>query len=329
MGPTYEDKKYMATKETLEATLIKYGVAVIESVFDQDECDQLLSEMWDFFEEITEGWDTPISRSNRDTWKHFYDLYPKHSMLIQHHGVGNAAFAWTARQNEKAVSIFAYLYKCRKEDLLVSFDGSSFHLPPEDTGKGFARKEFPGYHTDQSYTRNKFECVQSFVTLRDINEKDGTLAFLEGSHNSHAFFAKKFNKTSKEDWHMLDDKEREFYLYWGHEERRIVCKRGSMVFWDSRTIHCGVEPLSSRVTPNLRAVIYLCYQPRSKIASPKILEKRINAFVDKRTTSHWPLKPKLFAKKPRLYPRQVMKAVKPAKNAIITPLGRRLIGYEK
>ena len=83
------------------------------------------------------------------------------------------------------------------------------------------------------------------------------------------------------------------------EKVRVACPKGSLVLWDSRTVHCGAEPLR-RTEPRIRSVIYLCYLPRSH-ATEANLRKKIKAFEDQRTTSHWPNKPKLFPLKPRTY----------------------------
>ena len=186
---------YLALPKRL-STLEKYGVAVIPSVFTELETKDLLDKMWSFFEHITKKFKTPIKRDKPETWKSFYSLYPLHAMLIQRFGIGHAQFAWDARQNIKAVEIFSELWSVEPEDLLVSFDGSSFHLPPETTNRGWNRNN-TWYHSDQSFTRNDFECAQSFVTLNDINVGDGTLAFMEGSHKYHQDTAKKFKLEEK------------------------------------------------------------------------------------------------------------------------------------
>ena len=96
-------------------------------------------------------------------------------------------------------------------------------------------------HTDQSYTRNDFECVQSWVTAKDVNKGDATLCFMEKSHTFHETIAKKFEITDKSDWFKLEDKHVDAYLELGCKIRRIQCPKGAMVLWDSRTIHCGQE----------------------------------------------------------------------------------------
>ena len=122
--------KYFTTLENLKQTLDTYGVAIIPAVLNNEECDNMVSGIWDFFEHITQKWPTPINRANEKTWTEFYKLYPIHSMLVQYWNVGHAQVSWDIRQNPKVVEVFAKLYNCSIEEMLVSFDGLSFNLPP-------------------------------------------------------------------------------------------------------------------------------------------------------------------------------------------------------
>ena len=53
----YEYERYACTKESLKETLEKYGVAIIPRVLNDEECEKMVSGMWDFFEHITQNWD--------------------------------------------------------------------------------------------------------------------------------------------------------------------------------------------------------------------------------------------------------------------------------
>lgn len=319
------NQKYITTKENLKKTLDKYGVAIIENVLDEAEIDAMRVGMWDYLEHITQKFSKPISRDDKDSWKEYSKLYPKHSMLLQNWGIGHAQFIWDLRQNEKIVDIFANLWNCENKDLLVSFDGASFHFPPEITHKGWYRGNL-WYHTDQSYTRNGFECVQSWVTAYDVNEDDATLAFIEGSHKYHADFAKSYDITDKSDWYKHTEDELEFYLQdKGCKEGRITCKAGSMAFWDSRTIHCGTEPVKTRHNSNTRNVAYICMMPR-QTSTNALIKKKQKAFTDLRTTNHWANKPKLFPKIPRTYGGPVPD-VADIEEPLLSKLGLKLAGF--
>jgi ectoine hydroxylase-related dioxygenase (phytanoyl-CoA dioxygenase family) len=322
----YKYEKYVTDAQNLKQTIDTYGVAIIPNVIDQSECDKMINGMWNHLEHITKHFKVPINRNNEASWNSSSQLYFLHSMLNQHFGIGQSQFTWDLRQNPKIADIFATLWSVQKEDLLVSFDGASFHFPPEKLKKGWFRNN-NWLHTDQSYTRNDFDCVQSWVTAYDVNEGDATLTFLENSHLYHKDFAKKFGITDKADWYKLKGtKEYEFYITEKKCTRTsIKCPAGSMVFWDSRLIHMGQEPLKERLKPNFRCVAYLCYTPRSRATDEKI-KKKIKYFEDLRTTNHYPHNPRPFPVLPRTYGSPIPK-IEPITKPIINDFGRRLIGY--
>lgn len=320
----YEGEKYFCTKETLQETLDRFGVAVIPNVLTTEETTNMLSGMWDFFEKITETWEHPMNRNDKSTWVGIHKLFPMHSMLIQYFSVGHAQVSWDLRQNEKLVDIFAHFWKCEKHQLLTSFDGLSFNMPFEVTKRGYNRNN-TWYHTDQSFLRDKFECMQSWVTGLDVEKDDATLAIYEGSNKYHKEFAEAFQVTNKADWYKLNKAEEQFYIDKGCEKKKIMCPAGSLVCWDSRTIHCGVEANKTRQNEKFRAVIYLCYQPRMKASKAQIKKKR-KAFEEMRSTSHWPCKVKLFPKNPRTYGNPLPEITQ-IQRPNLTKLGKSLAGF--
>ena len=317
----YEYKKYITTPDGIKKTINKYGVAIVPRVLNEEECNKMVNGMWDYFEHISQSWNVPIKRDNKKSWREIYSLFPMHGMLFQHFNCGQSQVCWDLRQNKKIVDIFAKIWNCKNEELLVSFDGFSFGMPPEETKKGWGK---PWYHTDQSYTRNDFECIQSWVTGLDVNQGDATLGFMEGSHKYHETFRKTFGVTNPSDWYKLNSTEEFFYKSRDCKYKRIMCPKGSMVFWDSRTIHCGVNPVKGRKYADLRSVVYLCYQPKSMISKSN-LKKKIKAFNEMRMTTHYPTNVKLFAKWPRTYGAKI-----PAITLIdvpkLTDLGKKLVG---
>ncbi|MHC5182553.1 MAG: phytanoyl-CoA dioxygenase family protein [Planctomycetota bacterium] len=295
----YEYEKYLSDIDNLKSTLEKYGVAIIPSILDEQECKNIVSGIWDFLEYISKPWDTPLNRNNQESWKSFYELYPLHSMLLKNWNIGHAQVSWDVRQNPKILKVFSHLYNTTPENLLTSFDGFSFHIPPEITNRGWFRNKL-WLHCDQSFTDNQFKCIQSWVTGLDINENDGTLAILEKSHHFHKDFGRDFEIKDRSNWYKLDSVEVDYFINNECSLKKIKCPKGSLVLWDSRTIHCGIEPNKSRSIPNFRAIIYLCYLPRN-LASEKDIQKKQKAFEELRTTSHWPCKIKLNPKDPRTY----------------------------
>lgn len=333
-------KRYLATPETLESVLATYGVAIIPNVINEAEIEEFKDGMWTFLEEITSECPTPIVRDAPSTYSTFREMWNKHSMLIQLWGIGQSQVMWDLRQNPKIINIFSKLWNVGVEDLVVSFDGASFHIPPElDTeskrGRGWLlkRKDKPtGWlHTDQGWGKRgkvadtSFECIQSWVTAFDVNKGDATLKVMERSHLYHSKMAEKFGLTSAKDWHLITPEQHQYYLDKGCKEVNIRCPVGSMVFWDSRTIHSGQEPLRGRPEPNFRLVGYLCYSPR-ELCTPAVLKRKIKAYEDGRTTSHWPHKPRVFPLVPHTRGAELLPFVSPSK-AKISKVGKKLVGY--
>jgi len=301
----YEFEKYCTDEKDILKMLDIYGVAIIPNLLNNNECEKINDGIWNYFEHVSKNWNndfTPIKRNDTKTWRNIYNLFPLHNHLFKHFGVGHSQICWDLRQNEKIINIFEKIWNCPKDDLLVSFDGFSFCLPPEITNKGWEHNTW--FHTDQSYLRNDFECVQSWITANDIEEGDGTLAIMEGSHQYHEEFKNKFNINDSSDWYKLNSIEEKFYENKKCEYKKIKCPKGSLVLWDSRTIHYGANPVKKRKNPNFRSIIYLCYM-KKELCSIKDIIKKQNMFHKKQTTNHWPCKPKANNKFPQTYGKKI------------------------
>jgi hypothetical protein len=316
-------EQYITNSNNVLATIKEYGIAIIPSLLNEIEINNMNEGMWSYLEYITSDFNIPINRNDKNTWNSFYNLYPLHSMLIQHWSIGHAQHVWDLRQNPKVVNVFAKIWNCNNEDLLTSFDASSFHFPPEETNKGYFKSLW--LHSDQSFTRNDFECVQSWITGYDVNEDDATLVILEKSHKYHQDFRNHFNIIKKDNWYLLNDDEITFYKNKGCNLKRISCPAGSMVLWDSRTIHCGAESLKTRHKENFRNVSYICMMPRNTATETNI-DKKIKALTNLRTTTHWANRAKLFSKFPRFYNSSIA-TVKQINPPVLTELGKKLAGY--
>ena len=209
---SYEYKKYVTNVDNVLDTLTTYGVAIIPKVINSKECEKMKTGMWDYLETITAELPVPMKKSDPKTWSTFKQLYPKHSMLIQHWSIGHAQFIWDLRTNPKVLKVFSKIWSVDPEELLVSFDGASFHFPPEITGWGWVNQSKTWLHTDQSYYRPEFECVQGWINAYDTDEGDATLTLLEGSNKYHQEFANTFKPDNKTDWNLLDATQLEWYM---------------------------------------------------------------------------------------------------------------------
>lgn len=286
--------------------------------------------MWDFFEQITSKMPRPVCRNDQATWPTLLDLYPSHGMLFQHWGVGHADFAWWVRQQPAVYDVFSKLWNTPPEELLVSFDGASFQAPPDRPDNPAPRRGWgsaePWFHADQSLLRPEHECVQAWVTALDVARGDATLCVLAKSHVLHGEMARAFPAlVGRRDWVRYGDECVQFLKQRGCEEVRIECPAGSMVLWDSRTAHYGAPPLRTRAVPSFRAVVYVCYLPRSR-STPGDRKKKRDAFDHWRTTSHWPNRATLFQPEPNTYGKP-LPSVAPPSDPHVSALGKKMAGF--
>lgn len=305
-------------------TLEKDGVQVVKDVLTEAELNHLRCEMWEWLNLKTRHCSKPVVKGATGTYVSLFELFPKHGMLFQHWDFGHNPLSWYLRQHSKVINEFKKIWKT--DDLLTSFDGISVSLPCEVTKRGWHRgKEW--FHTDQCYKRDSFECVQGFVNIFDVNYGDATLRVLRGSHKLHSEFQSKFKIADSSDWHMLNEEEKKFYIDRLGTGNDICVKApaGSLVLWDSRTIHQGMEPLKARLNQNIRCVPYICMTPAS-LATQAQLKNRIKYFEARRTCNHWPHKIKPFAKVPRSFGQNIP-SVDPD-DLKVTPLIKKLVGYD-
>ncbi|MGK7904296.1 MAG: phytanoyl-CoA dioxygenase family protein [Hormoscilla sp.] len=317
-------QNYDTTLDGVTNSLEKYGLAVIPNVLNAEEIEAMQKGMWEMLEYISQDFELPIKQANPQSWKGIYQLFPSHSMLFQHFSLSHSQHVWDLRQNEKVVEVFANIWQCPQEQPLTSFDGLSVHLPPEITGRGWYRGN-DWLHVDQSYTRNNFECVQGFITAWDIEEGDASLTFLEKSHHKHEDFRDVFEIDNKEAWYKLNETEYDYYIKQACERKSLKCSAGSMVLWDSRLVHAGMEPVKGRKHPKIRHVVYICQMPK-KLCSEAMLRTRIRAFEELRTTNHYPHKVRLFPKQPRTYGK-ALPPIKQIPRPRLSELGKKLVGY--
>lgn len=307
--------------------ILRNGFAILEDVLTPEECNEMRDGAWSFFESMC----SLLKRNDPNTWKYIFELYPTHHMLYRHWGIGHAQYVWNVRQKPKIISIYRkiwndiYQYKGtnkRAGFMKVSFDGASFLLPPETTGRGWDGNDW--FHVNQSFAYRDLKGVQSFVTSEDMGPGDANLVVLKSSNLKHAHSGIKSNTNDR---HSLTEYQLET-TYLDCERIEITCKAGSMVFWDPRTVHYSKGVTKGREIPRLRNTIYLCYIPAEMITAVKD-KKRRKAFEDLRTSTNWPDKMDLVPLLPRKYDfnyfREDMKNLLPKQKPILDEFGEPLV----
>lgn len=126
--------------------LREHGYAVVAGAATADDCENIVSELWDWLERLGTG----VDRRDAATWTD--DRWPMaagQSGILPHHGAGHSAAMWRARRLGGVRRVFEEIWDT--SDLLVSFDGPVIFRPnvstcehwwhvhrPSGIGPGFA-----------------------------------------------------------------------------------------------------------------------------------------------------------------------------------------------
>lgn len=271
--------------------LASEGYAVVPNVLTEAECDAAVAKIDNYFAQMN------VNLNGKKE-------HPNTHGIIQHLEVGHCQGVWDVRLNPKVQDIFAQMYGTN--DLLVSFDGMCYMAPEHR----FGPKTW--FHMDQAPRRSGRLCIQGYVNLTDSSDsRTGSLLVLPRSHQKFDEFFEEFphmrvvlvgkdkKETPRGDWVKLESEEqRDFF---GVEPVRVHGGRGSMVLWDSRTVHQNIGPDCDADQALPRCVVYTCMQP-AHLVKKGDLKKKQEAFEKYRMTTHWPaLKVELFQKKWRTY----------------------------
>jgi hypothetical protein len=278
----------------LDECLQENGIAILPGVLQPGECEALKASLWEGLGYITSRWEKPLRRGDLSSWVGLHDLDPTCSQRLQHWQVGHLQAAWNVRQHPRVQAAFATLWGVPPTELLCSIDGISVHLPPELTGRGYGESKL---HCDQAFTRPERDAVQGWVNANAISEGDATFTFLRRSHRFTEAAAERFPSLCTDRCPLSSEMIRFYASECGSELHRITCPAGSLVLWDSRTVH-GMCGSVRGAEPAEMYLIYVCMTPRAK-ATVASLSKLRTAFYEMRMTGHSPHRPELRPRQPR------------------------------
>jgi ectoine hydroxylase-related dioxygenase (phytanoyl-CoA dioxygenase family) len=273
--------------------LAMYGYVVVENIVSEAQADEYVSKLWTWVEGLQDkntGKTSGIQRNDPNTWVarekaiseglSSYNWPANPYGIISNYGVSHSQVAWDVRCNANIRRVFETIWKT--DSLLVSFDGVCMMLPPCISHSATNQSWF---HFDQSPKKEGFRCVQSFLNLQNTTELDGGLMVYPSSNRLHSqFFAEK-NLSFDYDWYAFnhENKGDEWFAEKGIHPIKVTAPKGSLVLWDSRTVHCSSLPTSDQ----LRYAIYVCMQPKKDASEEQIAQKK-EIFARRQGTNHWP-----------------------------------------
>jgi hypothetical protein len=354
---TSEDHSHIVAEEPRIASYLKdleeLGYCVIPQVLSTAEAEILYQRVWHEF--IEKAWPN-CKMNDRTNWK---EAFPKHNKMGIFAGpAGQTQVMWDLRQDSRIVDVFAKIWNT--SDLIVSMDGLSFMCPTE-IREGYFE---PWPHVDQAILRRQDSVahnnnppigfisesvlktepytIQGQFLFEDSLEGDGGFYCIPKSHLRFAEFAPQLEMIYAQEIPWSEKKKaRHKFLqeFFGSTDesgnpycmKHITAPRGSLILWDSRTLHWNQHPSKDRPSsdkPKVRMVGYLCYVPKARLTDEgRILRKE--AFEKGVATGHNPVYPELKYTKDHIFREFEQYLEDPSytqPKINLTPLGESLLG---
>ena len=277
---SYENYAFDFNDKRWKNYLESEGFVVIKNSVNPTSCSIFKDNLWKTVKCLS---DVDLDKVENRKWSKNYPLSLHGGM----YNIGHTKTQWIVRKRCKY--IFQDLWN--DNDLITSFDKFTFH-PKERTYKKSNISSW--IHSDQSYY-NEIKSYQGLLCLsKNNNYNSGGFICIPGSHKSHKQICETDNQKTKKDWVKLSDDFKEKYVN-SNNILKVRNNIGDFIIWNSKVIHSGFAPINKENERYDRVVIYVCMRPR-KEANKKILERRIKAFKEKRSTTHNPVRFNLFEK---------------------------------
>mmetsp|Transcript_6584 Transcript_6584/g.8022 ORF Transcript_6584/g.8022 Transcript_6584/m.8022 type:complete len:326 (+) Transcript_6584:262-1239(+) len=282
--PSLEEHEDPPLFEVGDANISEYlnehGYVVIRNVADEEDTGKAKEFFWKFLNE-----QAGMDRNQPETWKEkFYQIGAPSTGIINSKGIGQSDFLWHLRLLPAVKQTFSQVWKT--DDLLTSFDGANLFRPWHREGWEKYKTRGGWFHVDQGKEKRGRHCIQGMVTLFDATPATGGLCVIPGSHKEHDKLISEAPKSTTGDFILVPPSSELL------QRRKILVSApaGSLILWDSRTIHCNCPSMEMPTMPTddmIRMVGYVCMTPQ-KLASLRTLKLREEAFRSNITTTHWP-----------------------------------------
>ena len=179
-------------------------------------------------------------------------------------GFGQSDFMWSLRTNPNIYKIFQEIHQT--EDLVVSLDGFSVFLSDKQKSNSWL-------HIDQN-PKNTLYSIQGSYNFLPVGEKDAGFLVVPKSHKTFTP-----DVSHKKDWILIDQ---ETFV---PQAVKLIIPENCLVLWNSKTIHAN-KGMTKGASGFNRLTAYITYLPKS-LRPLDVLEKRKQAYLDSKTTSHW------------------------------------------
>lgn len=260
--------------EMVKKILHQYGVVVIKSFFSPEQADIWKQEVIHWLISISDR-----LTENPQTWTSRNIPYGPRLGMMQSL-ISHCPTFWKIR--EAVYPIFCQLYDTNK--LLTSMDGATVHPPIHDGSK----KDWP--HIDQ--TVEDLWCVQGQVVL---SETTASFKCTPTSHLKHREILESVGKVGDpSNWLKINQTDKLAKIFGQWWQVPIHSPSGSVILWDSKTIHSAQKNDLEDKT-GWRCAFYVCMRPAAEY-SPEQVQQLASCFHQGRSTNHWGTK--VFPKRP-------------------------------
>lgn len=334
--------------------LEELGYCVIPQVLSASETELLYQRVW--HEYIEKAW--PNCRmDDRSNWK---EAFPMHNKVGIFAGpAGQIQVMWDLRQDSRIVDLFARIWNTN--DLIVSMDGLSLMCPPEIREGHYelwphvdqailTRQDNVAHNNNppidfvsESSLRTKPFTIQGQFLFEDSFDGDGGFYCIPKSHLKFKEFAPKLEALDALEMSRDEKKKaridyvQDFFGNGTDESgnpycmKHITAPRGSLILWDSRTVHWNQHASKDRPhsdNPKVRMVGYLCYVPKTRLTN-EIRAFRSKIFEMGVSTGHNPAYPEIKTTNDHIRPgfeRYLEDPGYTQPKINLTPLGESLLG---
>jgi hypothetical protein len=347
-----EEQQFSSYLKDLE----EQGYCVIPQILSDSETEALYQRVGHEFME--KAWPS-CKMDDRSNWDKTFPIQNKFGIFAG--PAGQIQVMWDLRQDPRIVDVFTHIWNT--SDLIVSMDGLSIMCPPE-IREGFFE---PWPHVDQAILRRQDNVAHNntppidFVSESLLKTKpytiqgqflfegsfdgDGGFYCIPKSHLRFSEFAPQLEAfdtlevPNDEKWKAQQDYLHDFFSNAKDEsgnaysKKHIIAPRGSLILWDSRTVHWNQHPSTDRPyndKPKVRMVGYLCYVPKARLTDEgRVLRQR--AFEDGVSTGHNPAYPELKYTKDHINQKFKQYLEDPSyttPKVKLTSIGKLLLGFE-
>lgn len=258
----------------------EHGVCLVTGMLGLEEC-AVMENLW--LEDLVQTLDPELASSEVErlrtqglsAWRAEWET--GRSGSGSQRGLPHGGFAWASRLHPRVRRVFATVFDTTEDDMCVGLD-NTFWSPADIDAKTSDREWL---HVDQNHcTGMTWPCAQGVLYVQPSEgESSSTTVVWPGSHR-HVYSEVMSDATAAERGlrfggqsvrlnQLTDPRRREALLAQAVSgSRRVPCPAGSLLLWDSRTVHQGWSGGPRLAQP-------VCWEPRERRDEGATLRRKL------------------------------------------------------